>query len=213
MQALARTVASRGGNFICGRSVAKLLVRGGPGPRASRSTGPREELAADLVVLAAGSWSPGVAKTLDVHIPLQPAKGYSCTIDAYESGPSLPIMIKERRVIVTPLDDRLRFGGTLELAGLDLSIDPLRYQAVVRAGREVLKVPPPMENESPWCGLRPVTPDGVPIIDRVRNGLIVATGHAMMGFTQSPMTGKLVAEIANEEPPSMPVDGFRLSRF
>jgi D-amino-acid dehydrogenase len=70
-----------------------------------------------------------------------------------------------------------------------------------------------MVHESPWCGLRPVTPDGVPVIDQVREGLIVATGHAMMGFTQSPMTGKLVAEIANGEPPSMPVDGFRLSRF
>lgn len=212
VRALARTVAERGGSFLPGRKVARIL-RSRSRVRGVELEGPREELAADLVVLAAGSWSPALAASLDLHIPLQPAKGYSCTIDAYDDGPSIPIMIKERRVIVTPLAERLRFGGTLELAGLDRSIDPARYRAVVRAGREVLRVPPPMANESPWCGLRPVTPDGVPVIDRVEDGLIVATGHAMMGFTQSPLTGKLVSELANGAPSSMPVEGFRLSRF
>ncbi len=72
-----------------------------------------------------------------------------------------------------------------------------------------------MKNEESWCGFRPLTPDGLPIIDRAKNldGLIVATGHAMLGFTQSPMTGKLVAELASGEKPSLPLEPFRLDRF
>ena len=171
---------------------------------------PSETIDADTVVLAAGSWSPEIAAQVGVSIPLQPAKGYSATIDNYEGAPTLPVLVKERRVIVTPLEKRLRFGGTLELTGYDDSIHRARYDAVVRGGREVLKTPPPMENEEAWSGLRPVTPDGLPIIDRARNvdGLIVATGHAMLGFTQSPITGKLVAELANDEAPSVPLHPF-----
>ena len=107
---------------------------------------PDEKLDADKIVLAAGSWSRKLLEPLGIDIPLQPAKGYSCTIDSYEGAPRVPILIKERRVIVTPLDTRLRFGGTLELTGFDQSIDATRYGAVVRAGRDVLRTTPPMEN-------------------------------------------------------------------
>jgi D-amino-acid dehydrogenase len=125
------------------------------------------------------------------------------------------VLIKERRVIVTPLGERVRFGGTLELAGFDSGIDRARYGAVVKAARETLKSDFPMKNEEAWCGLRPLTPDGLPINDRTKNldGLIVATGHAMLGFTQSPITGKLVAELANGVTPSLPLAPFRLDRF
>jgi D-amino-acid dehydrogenase len=72
-----------------------------------------------------------------------------------------------------------------------------------------------MKNEEAWCGWRPLTPDGLPIIDRAKDleGLIVATGHAMLGFTQSPITGKLVAELASGQRPSLPLEPFRLDRF
>lgn len=174
----------------------------------------REAIAADVVVIAAGSWTPAIAAPLGVQIPLQPAKGYSCTIDAFEEMPTVPILIQERRVIITPLDGRVRFGGTLELAGFDPTIDSVRYQAVVRAAREVLRQPPPMQHEEPWCGFRPVAPDGLPIIDRVgADGLIVATGHAMLGITQAPITGKLVADLAEGRTPSVPLAPWRLDRF
>jgi D-amino-acid dehydrogenase len=121
----------------------------------------------------------------------------------------------ETRVIVTPLQDRIRFGGTLELAGYDLSLNEARYQAVIRGARAVLKHPFEMNNEESWCGLRPVLPDGLPIIGRAPNidGLIMAAGHAMLGFTQSPATGKIVSEIANDQTPSVPVEAFRFERF
>jgi D-amino-acid dehydrogenase len=175
----------------------------------------REAIAADVVVIAAGAWSAAIAAPLGIRIPLQPAKGYSCTIDAFDGMPTVPILIQERRVIITPLDGRVRFGGTLELAGFDPIVDPVRYRAVVRAAREVLRRAPPMQHEEAWCGFRPVTPDGLPIIDRAgaADGLIVATGHAMLGITQAPITGRLVAELAEGRTPSVPLEPLRLDRF
>lgn len=210
---LAVTVEKLGARLVTGREVSRVLVDNGAA-RGVVVEGPEEHIAADKVILAAGSWSGALARSIGIDIPLQPAKGYSCTIDTYAGAPRVPIINKFRRVIVTPLDTRLRFGGTLELTGFDHTIDGARYDAVVRGGREVLKAPPPMVNEEPWSGLRPVTPDGLPIIDRSSiDGLIVATGHAMLGFTQSPVTGKLVAELANEVEPSLPLQPFRLDRF
>lgn len=216
VQALARTISSRGGRVVTGRSVLGLRVEGRR-VRAVRIGGPPvdEEIESDVVVLAAGSWSKRLGETAGVHMPLQPAKGYSSTVDAFEGAPQIPVYVKERRVVVTPLGERVRFGGTLELAGFDSRIDRARYGAVVRGAREALRCDVPMRNEEAWCGFRPLTPDGLPIIDRARNpeGLIVATGHAMLGFTQSPMTGKLVAELAAGEKPSIPLEPFRLDRF
>jgi D-amino-acid dehydrogenase len=212
VQALARTVASRGGRISSGRPVARLLAANGRVTGLALD-GPREELEADVVVLAAGAWSRSLAAGLALDIPLQPAKGYTSTVDSFEGVPAVPVLVKERRVVVTPLGERVRFGGTLELAGFDSTIDRKRYQAVVRGAKEVLKRSFPMKNEEAWCGLRPVTPDGLPVIDQPREGLIVATGHAMLGFTQSPMTGKVVAEIAGGETPSVPLEPFRLDRF
>ncbi|HEY7820346.1 MAG TPA: FAD-dependent oxidoreductase [Vicinamibacteria bacterium] len=216
VQALARTVERAGGRIAARRKVSGLVVEG------RRVTGVRigerpdeETLESDVVVLAAGSWSKRLGEGAGVSIPLQPAKGYSATIDMFEGAPRVPVLIKERRVTMTPLGDRMRFGGTLELTGFDSTIDRARYGAVLKAAQETLRVNIPRKNEEAWCGFRPLTPDGLPIIDRARNvdGLIVATGHAMLGFTQSPMTGKLVAEIASGSAPSLPLEPFRLDRF
>ena len=214
VRALAANFTRRGGRVRTGSSVSQVIVDRGRVEGVSLDGG-RDVIPADVVVLAAGAWSQDFAKPLGITLPLQPAKGYSCTIDAFEGSPKRPLLIKERKVIVTPLDTRLRFGGTLELAGFDENIDKIRYGAVVRAGSKVLAKKPPMKNEESWCGFRPVTPDGLPVIDRVSSvdGLLVATGHAMLGFTQSPMTGKLVSQLANGEPAEIPMEPFRLDRF
>ncbi len=214
VRSLAATAEDNGVTILSGREVSSIHVEGRR-VRGVELEGPRQRLDAELVVLAAGAWSRKLARQVGLDIPMQPAKGYSATIDSYDGAPIRPILVKERRVIVTPLDTRLRFGGTLELAGFDHGIHGDRYEAVKRGGCEVLKTPPPMENEAAWSGLRPVTPDGLPVIGRPKHldGLIAATGHAMLGFTQSPITGKLVAQIASEEAPSVPVEPFRLDRF
>lgn len=214
VRALARRAESDGVTLVTERLVSRILIDAGE-VKGVRVEKPDEDIVADLVVLTAGSWSPSIAKTAGLSIPLQPAKGYSCTIDSYPDAPKVPLLMPETRVIVTPLGDRLRFGGTLELAGHDLSLNDARYKAVVKGGREVLRESIEMRNEEPWCGLRPVLPDGLPIIDWApyTSNLLVATGHAMLGFTQSPGTGKVVAELANGETPSVPLGPFRYNRF
>jgi len=215
---LAARIAQQGARLLTGRAVSRIVtdrgrVRGVAIDGAGAGAG--EELSADLVVLAAGAWTPALASSVGLTIPVQPAKGYSCTIDAFPGSPTIPVFVPGRRVAITPIGDRLRFGGTLELAGFAEGLDATRYRAVVEAARLVLGDRLRMKNEEAWFGYRPVTPDGLPVIARAPgiDGLIVAAGHAMLGFTQSPATGKLVAELANGQTPSIPLEPFRLDRF
>jgi D-amino-acid dehydrogenase len=218
VQSLARRIAQRGARLLTGRAVSRIVAGGGRVRGVAidgAAAGGGEELPADLVVLAAGAWTPAIAATVGVSIPVQPAKGYSCTIDAFPGAPAIPVFVPGKRVAITPIGDRLRFGGTLELAGFADGLDATRYRAVIEVARLVLGDRLQMKNEEAWFGYRPVTPDGLPVIARAPrvDGLIVAAGHAMLGFTQSPATGKLVAELANGQPSSVPLEPFRLDRF
>jgi len=214
VRALAAGAQRRGARMLTGRPVTRVLVRAG------RVAGvllqaPEEALPADLVVLAAGAWTPGLLAPLGVRLPLEPAKGYSCTVSGVRRAPAVPVFVEERRVAITPLGDRLRIGGTLELAGYTPGIDPRRYRAVVRAAQETLQEPLPVEQGEAWEGFRPLLPDGLPVIDRVPglDGLLVATGHGTLGFTLSPITGRLVADLAGGRPPAAPLAACRLDRF
>jgi D-amino-acid dehydrogenase len=154
------------------------------------------ELQADTVVLAAGAWSPTLTRNLGIKLPIQPAKGYSITIQNPERIPSLPLMLSEVRVAVTPLNGRLRLGGTLELAGLDLSINQRRVDAIRRGASQYL-TEIKGDREKVWRGLRPCTPDGLPIVGRPSglDNLIIASGHGILGISLGPITGKIVAQM------------------
>lgn len=212
VRSLAAGLAGRGVRIVENRPVRRILVGGG---RVQGVLADGEELGADVVVLAAGAWTPALAAPLGLRLPIEPATGYSCTVASFSGAPRLPIMVEERHVAVTPLGDRVRFGGTLELAGFRTSPDRVRYDAVVRAGREALAGPVPLEREEAWYGFRPLTPDDLPVIGWAPKveGLIVAAGHGTLGFTQSPITGKLVAELASGRPPSVELEPFRPDRF
>ena len=105
------------------------------------------------VVLATGAWSPGVARALKLNLPVQPAKGYSITFDEPVSPPSMPVMLAEARVGVTPMGPALRFAGTLELSGLNTDIDPRRVEAIRRAGHRYLATDLSASRETVWCGM------------------------------------------------------------
>lgn len=165
------------------------------------------DLTADAFVLAGGSWSPGIVRDLGISLPVQPAKGYSVTTDSPPRKMSIPSILTEARVAVTPLGESLRFAGTLELAGLDLSVNMRRVRAILNAVPRYLAGFNPKDyvNIEPWAGLRPCSPDGLPYIGRFRScdNLIAATGHAMLGLSLAPVTGKLVAEIVAGKTPSV----------
>ena len=125
------------------------------------------------------------------------------------------MLLGEAYVAVTPMGPLLRFGGTLELAGLNLSINQRRVDALLRARRDYLTLADNLELIEIWRALRPCTPDGLPIIGRSASyqNLIVATGHAMLGLSLGPVTGKLVSQVACEEPPAVNLEALRIKRF
>jgi len=156
----------------------------------------RGEWKADTVVLAAGAWSPSLTRNLGINLPIQPAKGYSVTIRNPDRTPSLPLMLSEVRVAVTPLNGRLRLGGTLELAGLVLSINQRRVNAIRKGASQYLGEVRG-ESEEVWRGLRPCTPDGLPVIGRPSDldNLFIASGHGILGVSLGPITGKVIAQM------------------
>ena len=175
----------------------------------------QRELQADEVVMAAGSWSPLLSKKLGIKMLLQAGKGYRINV-LRNTGISIPAVLCEAKAAVTPMDGLTRFAGTMEIAGINHKINPVRVNAIANAasryynGLEITE----QEKAEAQCGLRPVTPDGLPYIGRTSqyNNLTMATGHAMMGWSLGPATGKLVTEIISEQPLSMEISPFAVGR-
>ena len=166
----------------------------------------RSELSADEFILAAGAWLPEFARSLELRLPMQAGKGYSLTLTRPPQLPTMCHILAEARVAVTPMDGALRFGGTMEIAGLNEDVNSARVWGIVKSA---LRYYPEFRANDfarirPWVGLRPCSPDGLPYLGRTRRfrNLTVATGHAMMGLSLGPITGRLVGEILSDEKPS-----------
>ena len=167
------------------------------------------------VILAAGADSARLARTMGVQLPIEAGKGYSFSIPSSYFSPSRALLLSEAKVAVSPFGSRTRFGGTLELSGLDSTIDVARLIAIRRSADRYLSASLPPTIEEEWTGLRPCTPDGLPIISRVpavRN-LIVAGGHAMLGVSLGPVSGKLAAQLALDQEPEFDVAPLSIERF
>lgn len=174
-----------------------------------------QEFEARQVILAAGAWSPAVTKGLRLNIPIQPARGYSLTMRATKNMPRQALLLGERRVAVTPLGDILRFTGRLELSPLDTSVNQKHIDGIEQAVREYIQLDNKLDIQQTWAGLRPTTPDGVPIIgfSPRHNNLLIASGHAMLGLSLGPGTGQLVAQIANGTHSGFDISPFSANRF
>lgn len=156
-----------------------------------------------------------LGKELGLNLPLQPAKGYSITIEYPEVIPNIPLYLGEEKVAVTPLGHRMRLAGVLELSGLDVSIKWKRIENILSALQNYIKVKNNFHIMEVWRGMRPVTPDGLPIIGRSNlfKNLLIACGHGMLGITQGLVTGKLLKEIILDKPPSIDVTPLSIERF
>ncbi|MGB5228073.1 MAG: FAD-dependent oxidoreductase [Eudoraea sp.] len=166
---------------------------------------------ADEVVLAAGSWSGKISKQMKIKLPLQAGKGYSINVKK-TTGISIPAVLMEAKTAVTPMQGFTRFAGTMEFSGINDTIRKERVEAIARAAKSYY---PEIEisredKANAKSGLRPVSPDGLPYIGRSKfyNNLIYATGHAMMGWSLGPATGKLVSEIIDNKNPAMDIKPF-----
>ena len=167
------------------------------------------------VVLAAGSWSPEIARTLRLRVPIQAAKGYSITFEKPENSPKISLLFGEASIVVNPLANALRVAGTLELAGMDFSFNMRRVAAIRKAADQCLPGLAQARVIEIWRGLRPCTPDGLPIISRsyAFGNLFIAAGHAMLGMSLGPITGKLVSQLVNEERSDFNLAPFNIGRF
>lgn len=166
-----------------------------------------ERIKVDQVVLAAGSWSQKILKSLRINMPIQDGKGYSITLPEPNERPTIPSILSEDKVAITPMGKDLRFGGTLELGGMSRNVNAKRVQGVISSLPQYypnINLPDQRDVDI-WVGFRPCSPDGLPYIGRSNQvpNLVLAGGHAMMGMSLGPITGKLVAEIVGEHTPSV----------
>ena len=175
------------------------------------------EIVADEFVLCSGVWSEKLARPLQLALPMQAGKGYTLTVSQPPQLPTICALFSEARVGVTPMGGALRFGGTMEMAGLDESITARRVRGIVKA---VPAYYPAFESRvfegiEPWSGLRPCPPDGLPYLGRTQRwrNLIIATGHAMMGLSLAPATGRIVAHLVDDEPPPFELSLLSPDRF
>jgi D-amino-acid dehydrogenase len=175
----------------------------------------KQEISADEFVMAAGSWSPIISKKLGIKMLLQPGKGYRINV-AQETNITIPAVLLEAKVAVTPMDGFTRFSGTMEIDKINHKINPIRVNAIANSASKYyhgLQIST-QDKEAAQCGLRPVTPDGLPYIGKTSqyNNLIFATGHAMMGWSLGPATGKLVSEIVSDKKASLDLNPFQVGR-
>jgi len=167
------------------------------------------------IVVATGAWSKAFGRLLGLQLPVLGAKGYSVVVPRGEAHPCLSLMLAERKLAINPHADSLRISGTLELVDDDLSITRRRVDAIERAARGMVTLPDPLPPHELWRGLRPCTPDGLPMIGRARGlaNVWLATGHQMTGLKTSLGTGRLLAELMHGEPPTFDPAPFRADRY
>jgi D-amino-acid dehydrogenase len=189
------------------------FVRDGSHARAVAT--PIGELTADAFVLAAGAWSPFLNDHLGCRLPIQPGKGYSLTTARPRLCPTVPLILEEHRVAVTPMRSGYRLGSMMEFVGYDDSIAPKRIAYLKEAAGLYLDEPAGEPVEETWFGWRPMTPDGLPVIGRspAMANVWIATGHNMLGLSMAPGTGKLIAELLDEQPPHIDPAPYRPGRF
>lgn len=175
------------------------------------------EITGDEFVLCGGVWSDDLVKPLRLSIPMLAGKGYSLTLPSPIELPSVCSILCEARVAVTPMGDKLRFGGTMTIGKPDQVVAPEKIRGITKSVTSYLPrfKAQHFEDIQPWVGLRPVTPDGLPYIGRTNHwkNLTVATGHAMMGLSLGPITGQITTQIVAGEKTSVPIERLSPDRY
>jgi len=193
---LGRAAERHGARVREGVAVDRVATKGGRAAGVQLRDGSVEP--ADAVVLATGPFSLDLARRLGTRLPVQPGKGYHRDIPVGPNGaPRLRIacVLHESSVFCTPMETSLRLAGTMEFSGVNLVMRPARLRQLTEAARPLLPKLGPARPVSEWCGLRPMSVDGVPIIGPLPgvDGVSVATGHGMLGLTLAPVTGEMIA--------------------
>jgi D-amino-acid dehydrogenase len=213
MNALLKYLTNNGVKIERGKEVDKIETAGN---RIMKVFTGNQAWEADQYVIATGSWSPAVAKMADIKISLMPGKGYSFMEPEPQNRLTIPALLCEARVAITPMNGQIRYGGTMELDKINNRINMQRVKGIVESVPAYfpdLKPAIPAEKDI-WYGFRPSSPDGLPYIGRSekRENLVIATGHGMMGLSLGPATGLLVSQIVAGMATDLKLEPFAVVR-
>ena len=212
-QNLAALAVQKGVQFRYGTKIAKLQ-RGRLGIDAVVTDA--GTFKADAFVMALGSHSPLLLAPLGIRLPVYPVKGYSITVPITDpaGAPESTVMDETHKVAVTRLGDRIRVGGTAELAGYDLRLHEARRRTLEHVVSDLFPRGGDVARAEFWCGLRPMTPDGTPVLGATRwPNLYLATGHGTLGWTMAAGTGRVMADLIGGRKPEIDMDGLTIDRY
>lgn len=211
---LAEAAARRGVTFLTGTTAEKIIARAG---RVCGVVTPQGILDADAVVVAAGAGTAALLKPLGIRTWIYPVKGYSVTLLAPEgNAPEVSITDEARKIVISRLGNRLRAAGQAEVGGYDLTLEPGRARSVLNALLSVLpQAEPGADAAEFWCGLRPMSPDGSPVIGRLApfSNLFINSGHGTLGWTLGAGSGSALADLICDSAPQLDLSPFVITRF
>ncbi len=212
-QRLAALAAAAGVVFRHGVTIKALETEAGRVTGVATDTG---RVTADHYVVAMGSYSPALLRPLGVHVPVYPVKGYSLTLPITDeaAAPVSTVMDETYKVAITRLGDRIRVGGTAELAGFSLKLRRPRRETLAHSVGDLFPKGGDIERASFWTGLRPMTPDGTPVVGPTRfANLSLNTGHGTLGWTMACGSGRLLADLVTGRKPDIAADDLALDRY
>jgi D-amino-acid dehydrogenase len=205
-----------GVKFLYGATVVALRQSGGRIEGVDiRQGAARTVLTGDAYIVALGSYSPLLLKPLGLRLPVYPVKGYSLTVPITDAAgaPESTVMDETYKVAVTRLGDRVRVGGTAELAGYDLRLRPPRRATLDHVVTDLFPDAGDTSRATFWTGLRPMTPDGPPVIGTTPfSNLYLNTGHGTLGWTMAAGSGRVLADVLSGKAPDIDLTGLSLSR-
>lgn len=208
---LERLLRARGAEIMLETEVRELIVRQRAVAGVVTSRG---QLECDAAVLTLGAASPALMRKLGIRLPVYPLKGYSLTAPAAANGrtPILSVTDYQKRIVYASLGDELRVAGMADIAGFDTTPDPQRVALLLREAQSAFPGAADWDRATSWCGLRPATPKGPPILGATPyRGLWLNVGHGALGFTLALGSGRVVADLIIDRPPSVNLDGLTLA--
>lgn len=212
-QGLAAKAEAAGVTFRYGTDIKRLIRKGDRITSVMTNMG---EIHADAFVLALGSYSPFLVKEFGIDLPVYPLKGYSITVPIKDASraPESTVMDETHKIAITRLGDRIRVGGMAEIAGFDFSLSPKRQRTLTHSVEDLFGGAGDQSQASFWCGLRPMTPDGTPIVGRSPiSNLFLNTGHGTLGWTMSAGSGRLLADIISGRATDIESEDLGYSRY
>ncbi len=212
-QSLAAKAEAAGVKFRYDTEIKRLIRKGDRIASVLTNAG---EIHADAFVLAMGSYSPFLVKEFGIDLPVYPLKGYSITVPIKDASraPESTVMDETHKIAITRLGNRIRVGGMAEIAGFDFSLSPKRQRTLTHSVEDLFGGAGDQSQASFWCGLRPMTPDGTPIVGRSPiSNLFLNTGHGTLGWTMSAGSGKLLADIISGRATEIESEDLGYSRY